>query len=311
MEIKNKEILQQKEEIESQSEELKTINDKLAEKNEELNQQNEEIASQRDRLSEQNELIAQINTDLTDSIQYARSIQEAMLPNIDRIKSFIPNFFIYFKPRDIVSGDFYWFYKHEDQLILVAADCTGHGVPGAFMSMLGNDLLHDIVIGKQVTDPAQILSELNKGIKRALKQNTSSNRDGMDMAICLIDRNEEMITFAGAKNPLFYVENGEPKLIKGTNNPVGGEFRTDADPYVNHQIPIQENTVFYLYSDGYQDQFGGAKGKKFMSNNFRKLLFEMHHLPMDKQENILDLRFNEWKGNHARLDDVLVMGFHL
>lgn len=311
LKLKNSEITNQKEEIEAQSEELRSINENLNETIEELNQRNEEISTQRDMLEKQKQLIEQINLDLTDSIQYARNIQQAMLPELSKIRQHIPDLLVYLNPRDIVSGDFYWFFHHEGKSIIIAADCTGHGVPGAFMSTLGNDLLHEAVVVNQLLDPAKILDALNLGVRRVLKQETTSNKDGMDMAICMIDHRASRLIFAGAKNPLLYFEAGEMKLIKGTNNPVGGEIRKEPIPYINHVIDIKPTTTFYIYSDGFQDQFGGEKGKKFMSGNFRLLLQEIHKNDFDMQYQKLKEKFQNWKASHPQVDDVLIVGFRV
>lgn len=325
--------------------------DEIEEKNTELFQVNEEIAAQRDLLETKNVEIENINHNLTSSIVYAQRIQEAMLPSLSRIQAYLPESFILFRPRDIVSGDFYWFakiksleqnepleYAHatrlgqsmqlemtSSKLVLAAVDCTGHGVPGALMSMTGNNLLNEIVEMRGTDRPDQILRQLHRGVKKALKQDETNNRDGMDMALCVIDMQQRVVNFAGAKNPLVVIQNGELREIKGDKTPIGGEWGKEEDrKFTNHAIQLNdEEAMFYMFSDGYQDQFGGPEGKKFMKGRFKKLLLEIHHLPLDVQKQKLDDTITQWiasagKGNtegenkiESQIDDILVVGFRM
>ncbi len=300
----------------------------------ELKEANEELHSTNDELHKKNE-------DITASITYAKRIQTAILPRIEDIQKSLLESFILFKPRDIVSGDFYFFVKKEDKTILACADCTGHGVPGAFMSMIGNEILTNIVEIQGITSPDLILNELHKSIRTALKQGESENRDGMDIAIVLIDKEKGVLEYAGAMNPLYYVQNGELHEIKADKFPIGGMQKEQERTFTKHEIPLgiwndkseiwneiqnaenqpqtiatanrnnqQQSTIIYLCSDGFQDQFGGAQGKKFMVKRFRELLFSIHHLPMDEQKQILDDTIEQWmaEGKERQIDDILVVG---
>lgn len=322
-------------------------NDEIEDKNTELFQVNEEIAAQRDLLETKNVEIENINHDLTASITYAQRIQEAMLPSVNRIQAYLPNSFVLFKPRDIVSGDFYWFAKIKSvekeeatetvpatalsqniqletirsKLVFAAVDCTGHGVPGALMSMTGSNLLNDIVEVRGTDRPDEILRQLHRGVKKSLKQDETNNRDGMDMALCVIDTQKREVNFAGAKNPLVFIQNGKLYEIKGDKTPIGGEWGKEEGErlFTNHRVPLgDEPAVFYMFSDGYQDQFGGPSGKKFMKGHLKKLLLDIYQKPMSEQKQILDSTIMQWmeaSGEHAKeesqLDDILVIGFRL
>ncbi len=295
--------------IELQKEANQSLEKKVQARTQQLVEANEEIASQRDALEEKSQQI-------TASITYASRIQNAMLPHQEKIQQLLPECFIFYQPRDIVSGDFYWFAEQEGQIIIAAVDCTGHGVPGAFMSMIGNDLLDYIVNEKKITQADEILNQLDMRIKRALNQQETQNQDGMDLALCVIDQKAEQMQFAGAKNPLIYIQpdkEGKPQLfrIKGDKRPVGGLQPVSQSSFTKHRVDVSLPTTFYLYSDGFQDQFGGAKGKKFMALRFRKLLFDIHQEPMETQKKILQKTLNDWKANHIQVDDILVMGIRL
>ncbi|EAY31962.1 AAA family ATPase [Microscilla marina] len=258
------------------------------------------------------------NKNITASINYARRIQHAMLPRIDTIKACLPDSFVLFKPRDIVSGDFYFFADvqiapNHTKSILAAIDCTGHGVPGAFMSMIGNEILKEIIEFKKITQADQILNKLHNGINAALRQEETSNRDGMDMALCVIDQKQRTVEFSGAKNPLLYVRGNVLHEIKGSKLPVGGfQKEWDRDFEASVVTLTDEPTSFYMFSDGYADQFGGELGKKFMKKYFKKLLVEVHQRPMEEQHHALDHNLKDWMNNkHAQIDDILVVGFKL
>lgn len=305
----NRLLEQQKIEIEIKSEQIKHKNDELEGAMEKIQYQNKNIMQ---------------------SINYAQRIQEAMMPKQESMQVLFKDSFIFFKPRDIVSGDFYWFkevvpkekgveYESEQlasgadidhkKYVVAAVDCTGHGVPGAFMSMLGYNLLNDIV-GKGVIEPNEILSDLHKGIRTSLNQDATQNRDGMDMALCVIDPKEKIVEYAGAQNPLIYIQDGKLYRVRGNKYPVGG-FQVENHEYTKQIIKVDRPTTFYIFSDGFHDQFGGPNGRKFMTKNFRNLLYEIYNMPMEEQKNILDLVINEWKGNNEQTDDILVIGFKL
>lgn len=257
---------------------------------------------------------------ITKSINYAQNIQNAMLPNEGSYEHLFEDSFILFKPKDIVSGDFYWLFNVSDgdefgvegsernKVIVVAADCTGHGVPGALMSMVGYNLLNMIVYNK-IYEPHLILTELNKNVRSALQQDKNDNKDGMDMALCVINRKEKTIEFAGAKNPLIVIKNGELEHLKGDKHPIGGSQGQAHRDYTKHTVSYDGDTHIYLFSDGYEDQFGGPESKKFMVKNLKDLLLKIHKEPFSKQKEILNKTIEEWKGTKEKqIDDILVMG---
>lgn len=272
----------------------------IKEKNKELEHSYEEIAEQKQ--------------EITDSINYAKRIQEAILPVADEIKTHINDYFVLFMPKDIVSGDFYWFANIGDENIFVCADCTGHGVPGAFMSMIGSDKLNRVVLDEKNAIPATILSQLNKGIKTSLKQDESSelsSRDGMDAAIISINSASKSVQYAGANRPLFLIRDGELIEYKATKLAVGG-FTPMNEEYQNNQVNVQKGDCLYMTSDGYPDQFGGENGKKFKLKQFKDLLVEIHALPMDEQKEVLRKTIIEWMGEeNEQIDDICVIGVRL
>jgi serine phosphatase RsbU (regulator of sigma subunit) len=293
-----------------------TINEKeeLYKKLERYNKILEEKVEERTaEILKQKQIIEAKNQSITESINYAKRIQEATLPRIEEIRKAFPESFVFYKPRDIVSGDFYWFSQKEkegkSQYVLTAVDCTGHGVPGAFMSLIGNDLLHEIVNARAEVQPDRILEELHLGVRRALRQGENQSRDGMDLALCLIEAEKGQLTFAGAKNPLIYFKNGEMHLVKGDKFPIGGVQLEAERKFTPHLIPLEKGMTFYIFTDGYQDQFGGADGMKFMSKRFRNLLAEIHTLDLETQSKILETRFQEWKAERPQVDDILVIGW--
>jgi len=292
----------------------------------EIEQQNEELEAQTEELEAKNIVIQKKNEDITSSIEYAERIQRAMLPIKEDINQHLKENFILFKPRDIVSGDFYWFAYQDEKIIITAADCTGHGVPGAFMSMIGAETLTTIV-NKGETKAGKILDLQNKYIRSALKQDTSDNQDGMDMALCVIDKKAGTVEFAGAKNPLLYIHNDEIFKIKADKQAIGGRQLTSivrrkkkkeegeqTEGFKTTTLEIKSPMWFYLFSDGYQDQFGGEDGRKFMIKRMKNMIFENHKKPMDEQKQILDNAIEDWKhkyGEYEQTDDILVIGFKL
>jgi ligand-binding sensor domain-containing protein/serine phosphatase RsbU (regulator of sigma subunit) len=321
--IRLKSLELQKLELERQvqertSEVVKKSNELLL-KNVELEQQKEEILSQNEQINQQHkqlgvafEEIDQKNKDITASITYAKRIQQAILPLSERISKVLPEHFILFKPRDIVSGDFYWFSELHDEdssnIVLAAIDCTGHGVPGAFMSLIGNELLMEIVERRKILQANEILNELHKGVRKALKQEETENRDGMDMTICIIDKTKRQMQFAGAKNPIVYIQNGTLEFIKGDRKGIGGYQAESERNYTNYSIDLSLPTIFYLFTDGYQDQFGGEQKRQFSFKKFKDLLLSIHHLPIEAQKESLETQFHTWKGNTKQIDDILVIG---
>ncbi len=271
-----------------------------------------EISKQKRLLAEQKAIVDEKNKNITDSIKYAKRIQEAILPDQAVLQSILPEHFILFKPRDIVSGDFYWFHEIDHRIVLAAVDCTGHGIPGAFMSMIGNICLKNIVKETPNIGAHEVLNELHQQILILLKQNQTDNRDGMDMALVIIDRDQKKMEFAGAKNPLLYFQNGYSHKIKGDKTPIGSNWKRNQHErdFTNHVINLEVPTTIYLYSDGYQDQFGGEHNEKFMSSRLVALLTEIHEKPLPEQGHILDNQMAQWMvmGNESQLDDILVIG---
>ncbi|MBN4051536.1 tetratricopeptide repeat protein [bacterium AH-315-M05] len=314
------------------------------------------IEEQKQVVDEKNVEITQKNKDITDSIRYAENIQKAILPPIEEIKKALPESFILFKPKDIVSGDFYFFSKVNQYTIIAACDCTGHGVPGAFMSMIGNSLLNEIVNDKSVTDAAEVLNQLRDGVIHAFGEAgaTGEQKDGMDMALCAFKRDKDNgivnLQYAGAYNPLYIVRNGknnktvilneakrseesldteyqpagdsslrsakphstqndkfELTQIPADKQPVGFHYGKQI-PFTNHEIQMQKGDTVYIFSDGYQDQFGGPRGKKFMSKRFRQLFIDIHTMNMEEQKEHLDKTIEEWKEGREQVDDILVIG---
>ncbi len=257
------------------------------------------------------EKIEKQNRDIRKSIQYAKRIQQAALPPKEYIDNLLKENFILYMPRDIVSGDFYWMTKQNDKILFTVADCTGHGVPGAFMSMLGIAFLNEIVgkLDYEQLQPNIVLNILREYVIRFLKQEhkQGGSKDGMDMAFCMIDIAAQELHFAGANNPLWLVRNGELIEVKGDDMPIGIYYNA-AESFTDHVVKYETGDVIYMFSDGYADQFGGPRRKKFMKKRFRILIKEISDLPMDTQKQILYQTFVDWKGNNRQLDDILVMG---
>jgi len=250
------------------------------------------------------------NRFITDSIRYAKDIQSTLLPKTSRLEKVFDEHFILFKPRDIVSGDFYWFGELEGKQIFAVGDCTGHGVPGAFMSMIGNDLLTHSVIEAQISDPAKILERMHKGVRYALKQEQKDNSDGMEVAILVIDKEQKQVAYAGAKVPLIYIQNGTTHKIRGNTKAIGGKQKEEKREFTTHFISVEETTCFYMFLDGYQDQFGENQTtrKRFQSNYLIELLEENHRLTFKKQKEVLENTLKEWQGGLEQLDDIIVVG---
>ena len=287
----------------------KKANRKITEQNEQITEANEELKVLLEAINEQ-------NLALTDSISYAERIQSAMLPPETYINELFNENFILYKPRDIVSGDFYWAKQVNQYVILVAADCTGHGVPGAFMSLLGISYLTEIVQRREITQANQVLNELRRLIKNSLRQHGERDeaKDGIDMALCVLNLKTRIMQFAGANNPLYLLRdhNGklELKTIKADRMPLG-YYQGKDRPFTNHDISLEEGDTFYIFSDGYIDQKGGEDNKRYMSKSFKKLLLEIQDLPMPEQRRILDNSLSKWMGSNAQTDDILVIGVRM
>jgi serine phosphatase RsbU (regulator of sigma subunit) len=251
------------------------------------------------------------NKEITESLIYAKRIQSAILPDIKLIYKTLEQSFILYLPKDIVSGDFYGFAQKNNKVIIAAADCTGHGVAGAFMSMIGSSLLNQIINEKNITAPALILEELNQGIINALKQKESESNDGMDISICAFDLTEKTVQFAGANRPLWLIRNGELATYKPNKFPIGGLQVLHEESFTEQTIALQKGDTLYLFSDGFADQFGGENGKKLMTKKFKDALVTIQHLSMPEQNIFLTNLFEKWKGNNEQVDDVLVIGIRV
>lgn len=256
--------------------------------------------------------IEENNKNITDSINYAKLIQEAMLPEKDMLYDFFKHSFVMYKPKDIVSGDFYWFAERDNKILVAVADCTGHGVPGALMSMIGIGLLNEIVNVNNITQPAKILNRLNDGIRKALKQDHDNPRyDGMDISLCTIDRLSSEIQFAGANRHLVYFRGKEMELIKGNKIGIGGLHYQANVEYTNHKIAYNHGDIIYMFTDGYADQFGGSRGKRMMTRNLFKILHRSMSFGLEEQEKVLGYWLEKWQRNLEQTDDILLMGIQL
>lgn len=300
--------------------EKKILEDKVAERTEEVVQQSKELERK--------------NKDIIDSITYAKRIQDAILPSNERFVKELSQTFILFKPKDIVSGDFYWLATKGDKSLFAAVDCTGHGVPGAFMSIVGHNLLDKIVGEYGITQPAKILDELNKGVADTLKNEAGSEaevegiRDGMDIALCCFDKKDKTLEYSGAYNPLYIVSQKELKSdtkltptatmgedlklyeVKANRFPIGN-YSEETKQFQNHKFKLNDGDTVYLFSDGYADQFGGENGKKFRYKRFKELLLSIYDRPINEQKDILQKEFIDWMGPHEQIDDVIVIGSKL
>ena len=253
--------------------------------------------------------ISQQNQEILDSLHYAKNIQSAIMPHADSIDRIFSDGFVLYMPKNIVSGDFYFLEEYNDRIYLAVADCTGHGVAGAFMSMVGTALLKQIILQNKFIDPAKILNELNEGIVEALRQKQTSSHGGMDIAMCVIDKLEMTMQFAGANRPVHLVRNATTELIKPDKLPIGGFNADENRTFKSQNVALEKGDRLYLYSDGYADQFGGMEGKKIMTKKFRELIQEIYQTPMKSQHDTLLNYFNTWKGKYEQVDDVLVIGF--
>lgn len=282
---------------------------------EEVMNRTKELHEKNTILGEKSEIIEQKNKDITDSINYARRIQSAILADEQSFQAIFSNSFVLFHPKDIVSGDFYWISKKKDNILFTAGDCTGHGVPGAFMSLIGISRFNEVVNEKNIIEPKEILHEVRNGIITALKQRDefAEQKDGMDAAFCCYNQKTRILKFAGANNPLWLIRAAnkvEIEVLRATKQPIG-IYGLDDSPFIQYETQLETGDTFYVFSDGYADQFGGPDGKKFMSSRFKNLLLSIQHLSMEEQKQKLFDAFHEWKGQAEQLDDILVIGIRI
>lgn len=307
------------EKLQVEKEKLATEKKKVEDKVKKLWDQSMAIHKEKERINELKVVIEKKHTEIIDSVNYAKRIQEAILPNVREITQHIPRSFIYFKPRDIVSGDFYWFSRKDDKSVIAAIDCTGHGVPGAFMSMIGNTLLNEIVNERGVTDPALILNNLNFEVNRSLKQTQqdSESRDGMDGAICCLESTvtengvqDIQLRYAGANRPLYLIRNGILEETKANKFSIGGLEYDASKSYTTHSFSLQKGDTVYIFTDGFPDQFG-VNGKKLMTKKFKEILLSIQDKTMEEQKEFLRSHIENWKGDTEQTDDLLVIGIRV
>lgn len=248
------------------------------------------------------------NKEIVDSIHYAKHVQEAIMPSVHLIEKHFKDSFVLYLPKDIVSGDFYWMTHTENKILIAAADCTGHGVSGALMSMLGVSLLDQIVNGKKITTPSEILNQLHIAIVESLHQQNTQINNGMDICLCCFDLENNVLQFSGANRPLIQIANGELIMIAADKVPIGGTQIDRPATYTNHVITLNVGNQFYLTTDGYADQFGGEAGKKLMTKKLKEMIVDMRELSMTEQKKYLENYFNLWKNKFEQVDDVLVIG---
>lgn len=300
------------EELEKLNEEkakLELAKNKLDDKVKKLWATSTAVHKEKERINILKQEIERKHQEIVDSVTYAQRIQEAILPARTEINQVVPLNLIMFKPRDIVSGDFYWFSQKGEESILACVDCTGHGVPGAFMSMIGNTLLNQIVNERDIVQPNLILNELNKEITNALKQDVvgSDSRDGMDISIISVNYKKNRLQYAGANRPLYFIRENELIETKANKVAIGGHMQEEEKNFTNHVFDLQQHDTIYLSTDGYADQFNPSD-KKLMTMRFKEILLSIQHLTMPEQEKYLAQYIDEWRGTMEQTDDVLVIG---
>lgn len=263
-------------------------------------------------LKEKHLIIEEKNKEITDSINYAKRIQTAVLPDGKLLSNFFDESFILFHPKDIVSGDFYWMTEESDYFFYATADCTGHGVPGAFMSMLGCSFLNEIIIEKKILEPAEILNNLREKIIYSLKQseNVGENKDGMDIVLIRIHKNKKELVYAAANNEFYIIRNHEILYLKANKQPVGF-YQNEKIPFTQHRIELNKDDRIYTFTDGFPDQFGGHKGKKLKYKYFEELILKNHLLPFHEQNKNYTTFLNNWKGDLEQNDDICVIGIKI
>jgi serine phosphatase RsbU (regulator of sigma subunit) len=305
--ILKKENIQKQEDIIRHLEENKQLQTKV---NRELEQKVEERTNE---INLQKKIIEQKNRGMVESIRYAKRIQEAILPEKQELLAYFPESFILYEPKDIVSGDFYWTIERNNFIFYSIADCTGHGVPGGFMSMLAVSLMNEIIIEKGMDEPADILDLLRVKIILALKQTgaVGENKDGMDMILCRFDKTSKSLTYAAANNPLWIVRNNELMVYPADKQPVGVSIVESTSSFTQHTIQLEKGDIIYAITDGYADQFGGPKGKKFSYKRLKELLLSISSKTMAEQHNILASTLHEWKADLEQVDDVTLAGIKI
>jgi serine phosphatase RsbU (regulator of sigma subunit)/HAMP domain-containing protein len=269
----------------------------------------DEVVRQKEEVERQSRKVVELYKNVTDSIRYAKRLQDSILPPERRIRELLPESFVFYRPKDIVSGDFYWVERIDDRVAFAAVDCTGHGVPGAFMSLIGHNGLNQAMREQGRSRPSEVLKMLNKIAFDALHKDREDQmvRDGMDMALCNYDPQRMVLEYAGANSPLYLVRGDEVLRFTPDKRPIGS-FDLEGHSFTDHRIKLEQGDMVYIFSDGYADQFGGPKGKKFLYKRFRDLLLEVSRFPIEQQRRMLDEAFRGWRGTHEQVDDILVIG---
>lgn len=306
----NEKLSVEKEKLLNEKEKLEIEKKKFQDKNKKLWDQSIAIHKEKERIDILKKEIEEKHFNVTQSIKYALRIQRAILPAEDFFKQLLPDSFVLYKPKDIVSGDFYWVGEFNDKILFSVIDCTGHGVPGAFMSMLGSSMLNQALIEHEITKPSEILSYLSNAVQKYLHHSIEGSvvKDGMDLAVCCFDKQTHLMEFAAVHNPMYQIHENEMIQHKADILPIGEPFNEEFPGYVNNEIQIQSGDMVYLFSDGYSDQFGGPNKKKFMSKQLRELLTTNSQQPMTVQKEMLEITFENWKDKIEQFDDVTVMG---
>ncbi|MES2139771.1 MAG: SpoIIE family protein phosphatase [Bacteroidota bacterium] len=263
-------------------------------------------------LKKQNLIIEEKNKNITDSINYAKRLQNAILPSVEMIDKILPEYFILYLPKDIVSGDFYWVSHSENKIIVAAIDCTGHGVPGALLSIVGHNAINQTVNELGITQPSKILDSMNDIIKKILNHDNGTEiKDGMDMALCTYDKTTGVLEYAGANNPLYIISEKKLHIIKASKLTVGTIQEQTVNSPINHSVQLKKGDCFYIFSDGYVDQFGGEKNKKFKTSLLKNLLLSLNDHSMEEQKKMIYNEFKRWQGNNEQVDDVLLIGIRV
>ena len=314
--LQKKKVDEENEKLNEEKNKLETEKKKLDDKVKKLWQQSISIHQEKEKINLLKLEVEEKHQSVKDSIEYAKVIQDSILPSTLEIDKYVSDYFIFYQPKDVVSGDFYWFYGIDPNTFLIAAcDCTGHGVPGAFMSMIGNTLLNEIVKEKKIYSPEKILNLLNNNIRITLKQNElfSESRDGMDIALCLVNTLTKKVSYAGANRPIWILakdENGQNKVkeTKANKFAIGGLQTEGEKIFTLHEFELTQGQVFYIFTDGYADQFGGERGKKFMTGNLVSLIEKISEEKSDSQKTMLKQNIENWKGDLEQVDDICVIG---
>ena len=272
-----------------------------------IRHQKEEVERQKEAVEGQKEQIEEAHKEITDSINYAKRIQSAILPPMKKVKELLRDSFIIYLPKNIVAGDFYWLEEHEGWTLFAAADCTGHGVPGAMVSVICDSALHRSVREHNLSDPGKILDKTRDIITEEFERSEEEVKDGMDISLCALKGNQ--LKWAGANNPLWIVRNNELVEYRPDKQPIGKY--SASKPFTTHTVDLKKGDTIYVFTDGYQDQFGGEKGKKYKASNLKELLLSMQNSSIDVQRKLIEDEFSKWKGNLEQLDDVCIIGLRI